>query len=71
MLELPEEVRRSARVRGRVVETRTGEDALEVMDRMATVYTGEPFPVRQGVLYVVEPEHAGFTELPFDHRPGT
>lgn len=62
---------RSARVRGRVVETRTGEAALEVMDRMAMRYTGEPFPMRQGVLYLVEPEQAGFSELPFQHRPAS
>ena len=60
---------RTARVRGRVVGTRTGDAALEVMDRMAMVYTGELFPMRQGVLYLVEPEQAGFTELPFDHSP--
>ena len=55
---------RSARVRGRVVEKRTGDAALEVMDRLALRH-GKPFPVRQGVLYLVEPEHAGFMELPF------
>lgn len=60
---------RSARVRGRVVERLTGEDALEVVDRIARRYTGEDFPMRSGVVYLVEPERAGFTELPFRHSP--
>jgi PPOX class probable F420-dependent enzyme len=60
---------RSARVRGRVVERLTGEDALEVMDRIARRYTGEDFPMRSGVVFVIEPERAGFTELPFRHSP--
>jgi PPOX class probable F420-dependent enzyme len=58
---------RTARVRGRVVATREGDAALEVMDRMAQQYTGADFPMRSGVLYEVEVEHAGFTELPFRH----
>jgi PPOX class probable F420-dependent enzyme len=59
---------RSARIRGRVVGKRTGEAALEVMDRLALKHTGNPFPMRQGVLYLIEPERAGFMELPFE-RP--
>ena len=39
---------RMAQVRGRVVESRDGDAALEIMDRMAVKYTGEPFPVRPG-----------------------
>jgi PPOX class probable F420-dependent enzyme len=63
---------RSGWVRGRVVERRTGDEALEAMDRLSVVYTGEPFPMRgpNGVLYVIEPERVGFVELPFTHRPG-
>lgn len=61
---------RSAHVRGRVVATREGEAALEVMDRMSRRYTGADFPFRQGVLYEIEPERVGFRELPFEHRPG-
>jgi PPOX class probable F420-dependent enzyme len=60
---------RSARVRGRVVDKLTGEAALEVMDRISRRYTGEPFPMRSGVLFVIEPERTGFTELPFRHSP--
>ena len=56
---------RSARIRGRVVETRTGDDALETIDRISTRYTGQPFPMRTGTVYVIEPESAGFMELPF------
>ena len=57
-------------LRGRVVDTYTGERALEVMDRMARVYTGEDFPVRRGVLYLVEVERVARMTLPFEHRPG-
>ena len=60
---------RSARVRGRVVDKLTGDAALEVIDRIARRYTGEDFPMRSGVVFLVEPERVGFTELPFRHSP--
>ena len=60
---------RMASVRGRVVETVEGDDALAWMDRAAERYTGRPFPMRSGVLYVVEPEHVWSTTLPFADRP--
>lgn len=60
---------RSARVRGRLVETLSGEAAFEVIDRIARRYTGEPFPMRSGIVFVIEPERCGFTELPFRHTP--
>ena len=60
---------RGGHVRGRVVARREGEAALEVMDRMAVRYTGNPFPFRRGVLFEIEPEVVGFHELPFQHRP--
>ena len=31
--------------------------------------TGEPFPMRSGVVYLIEVEQAGHRVLPFDHRP--
>lgn len=60
---------RGAHLRGRVVRTLHGEEALEVIDRLSVKYTGEPFPLRSGVVYLVEPERARFTELPFRHQP--
>jgi PPOX class probable F420-dependent enzyme len=60
---------RSGRVRGRVVERLTGDGALEVMDRISQRYTGAPFPMRSGIVFVIEPERVGFTELPFRHSP--
>lgn len=60
---------RMATVRGRVVETVEGDAALAWMDRMAEVYTGRPFPVRSGVLYVVEPEKVWSMTLPFEDAP--
>jgi PPOX class probable F420-dependent enzyme len=56
---------RMAHIRGRVVETREGDEALEIMDRMSRRYTGEDFPMRSGVAYLIEPEHEAFMELPF------
>jgi PPOX class probable F420-dependent enzyme len=56
---------RTAYLRGRVVETVEGEEALEVIDRLAVAYTGEPFPMRSGVVFLVEPTLARVIELPF------
>jgi PPOX class probable F420-dependent enzyme len=58
---------RSAQIRGRVVETIEGEPALAVIDRISRRYTGQPFPLRSGTVYWIEPETAHFTELPFQH----
>ena len=60
---------RTGRVRGRVVATREGDDALEVIDRLSHKYTGKPFPMRSGVVYEIEPERVSFMELPFEHSP--
>jgi PPOX class probable F420-dependent enzyme len=59
-----------AQVRGRVAATVTGDAALEIIDRMALRYTGKPFPLRSGVVYLVEPEKVSSMELPFEHTPG-
>jgi PPOX class probable F420-dependent enzyme len=58
----------SAWIRGRVVETVEGDDALEIIDRISDKYTGAPFPMRSGVVYLLEPERAAFVRLPFTHR---
>jgi PPOX class probable F420-dependent enzyme len=59
---------RTGRVRGRVVATREGDAALEVIDRIARKFTGEDFPMRNGVVYEIEPEHVGYMELPFEEK---
>jgi PPOX class probable F420-dependent enzyme len=56
---------RSARLRGRVVETRTGEAALPLIDAIAVRYTGRPFPMRSGTIFLVEVARAAVSELPF------
>ena len=58
---------RSAWLRGEVAETRTGEAAFELIDQLSLKYTGEPFPMRSGVVFLVEPERARETVLPFRH----
>jgi PPOX class probable F420-dependent enzyme len=60
---------RTGRVRGRLVATREGDEALEVIDRLSQKYTGKPFPMRSGVVYEIEPERVSFMELPFEHTP--
>ena len=59
----------SAWIRGRVGETIEGAAALEVIDRMAVAYTQRPFPMRSGVVYLVDAVAAGTAKLPFEHRP--
>jgi PPOX class probable F420-dependent enzyme len=58
---------RNAQIRGRVVEVVEGTPALEVIDRISQYYIGEPFPMRSGNVYCIDPEQAYFTELPFRH----
>src|SRR3954468_24793157 len=60
---------RTARIRGRVVDTLEGEAALQVIDRLSDRYTGQPFPMRSGIVYLVEPDRVGFMELPFADKP--
>ena len=58
---------RNAQIRGRVVETVEGEDALAVIDRISQHYIGRPFPMRSGIVFWIEPERQHFVELPFEH----
>jgi PPOX class probable F420-dependent enzyme len=60
---------RMAQVRGRVAGTVEGEPALAIIDRLARKYTGEPFPMRSGVVFLVEPEKVQQMTLPFSHAP--
>jgi PPOX class probable F420-dependent enzyme len=60
---------RTARIRGRLVDTIDGDAALEVIDRLSNRYTGQPFPMRSGVVFLIEPDRVGFMELPFADRP--
>ena len=60
---------RMAQVRGRVVSTVEGEAALEIIDRLAVKYTGRPFPMRSGIVFLIEPERVQQMELPFQHAP--
>jgi PPOX class probable F420-dependent enzyme len=57
---------RTAWLRGEVAETVTGDAALELIDELAVKYTGEPFPMRSGTVYVIEPTLARHFQLPFE-----
>jgi hypothetical protein len=57
---------RTAWLRGAVAETITGEPALELIDKLSVKYTGEPFPMRSGTVYVLEPTLARHFQLPFE-----
>ena len=59
-----------AQIRGRAVETVGGDEALAIMDRMSVRYTGKPFPHRQGIAVLIEPEKVFWMTLPFEHTPG-
>jgi PPOX class probable F420-dependent enzyme len=58
---------RNAQIRGRVVETLEGDDALEVIDRISQYYIDKPFPMRSGTVYWIEPDRSHYVELPFEH----
>jgi hypothetical protein len=58
-----------AQVRGRVAERLDGEAALEVIDRLALKYTGQPFPMRSGIVFLVEPERVQSMILPSQPTP--
>jgi PPOX class probable F420-dependent enzyme len=57
---------RSAWLRGRVARVVEGDEALAIIDRISEAYTGRPFPMRSGNVFVVETEAQGAMELPFD-----
>ena len=56
-------------VRGRVAETLEGDAALAVIDRISHDYTGAPFPMRSGIVFLVEPEKVHHIDLPFENKP--
>ena len=56
---------RTAWLRGRVVRTIEGEDALPTIDAIAERYTGRPFPMRSGTVFVIECDRAATMTLPF------
>jgi PPOX class probable F420-dependent enzyme len=60
---------RTAWLRGRVTLTLEGDEALEVIDRLSVKYTGKPFPMRSGVVFLVDVERASAMELPFRDEP--
>jgi PPOX class probable F420-dependent enzyme len=59
---------RMAQVRGRLAGTIEGDEALVVIDRISQRYTGEDFPMRTGVVFLIEPERAFSMTLPFRER---
>ena len=61
---------RNGQLRGEVAETVEGDAALEIIDRMARKYTGADFPMRSGVVYLIEPSSSHCIELPFEDTPG-
>ena len=56
-------------LRGRVVETLDGELALVLIDELSTKYTGKPFPMRSGTVYLIEAERSGSMTLPVQPVP--
>jgi PPOX class probable F420-dependent enzyme len=62
---------RMAQVRGRVTERVEGDAALEIIDRISDKYTGAAFPMRSGIVFLIEPERELSMMLPFVHRPAS
>lgn len=58
---------RSLAIRGRLDGTLEGDEALAVIDRISQRYTGQDFPMRSGVVFLIAPEKVRVTELPFRH----
>ncbi|MGK2937567.1 MAG: PPOX class F420-dependent oxidoreductase [Solirubrobacteraceae bacterium] len=58
---------RSVTIRGRLDGTLEGDEALAVIDRISQRYTGQDFPMRSGVVFLIAPEKVRVTELPFRH----
>lgn len=61
---------RSGQLRGAVVDTVEGDAALEIIDRMSRKYTGKDFPMRSGVVYLIDVTYSRSMELPFEDTPG-
>ena len=61
---------RTGQLRGRVTETVEGDAAFEIIDRLSRKYTGEDFPMRSGVVYLIEIASARVATLPFSDTPG-
>jgi hypothetical protein len=40
-----------------------------VIDRISEKYTGKPFPMRSGVVFLIEPERSALVQVPFAHTP--
>lgn len=60
---------KAARIRGVVVDRRTGEEALKIVDRISYGYSGKPFRKRNTTLHFVEPTKASFIDLPYQPLP--
>ena len=58
---------RNGQLRGRAETVLEGDEAQVVIDRLAQKYTGADFPMRGGVVYVIDVAWSRFTELPFTH----
>ena len=62
----PEDPYRYCTVRGVVTGERTGQDANEVLQRLAVSYTGRPYPesvLRPGVVLEIEPRRVSLVEI--------
>jgi PPOX class probable F420-dependent enzyme len=56
---------RSAWLRGSAAATIEGDEALAIIDLISLAYIGKPFPMRSGVVFVIEIDAQGTALLPF------
>jgi PPOX class probable F420-dependent enzyme len=60
---------RTGQLRGSVGSTLEGDEALTVIDRMSRKYTGADFPMRSGVVYLIDVGYSRSITLPFEDTP--
>jgi PPOX class probable F420-dependent enzyme len=56
---------RTGWLRGRVTRIVEGEAARPTIDALSERYTGQPFPMPTGTVFVIAPERTGTMTLPF------
>ena len=61
---------RTGQLRGSVERVVEGDAALQIIDRLSQKYTGKDFPIRSGVVYLIDVSYSHSLELPFEDTPG-
>ena len=60
---------RSGFLRGRVVQTLSGDEVDAFVDEISKKFVGRPFPMRTNTLYLVDVDASRCVDLPFEDKP--